>query len=63
MRIESAVTSLTWIPSEAVEGMPKLPFELGVARYRAKLAAERLGLPVILDRVADWRGGVWDGAA
>jgi len=33
MRIESSVTSLTWIPSEAVEGMPKLPFEWGVAHY------------------------------
>jgi Cyclic nucleotide-binding domain len=33
MRIESSVTSLTWIPSEAIEGMPKLPFELGVAHY------------------------------
>ncbi len=33
MRIESAVTSVTWIPSEAVEGRPKLPFELGVAHY------------------------------
>jgi hypothetical protein len=33
MRIESSVTSLTWIPSEAIEGMPKLPFELGIAHY------------------------------
>lgn len=33
MRIESAVTSLTWIPSDAIEGMPKLPFELGIAHY------------------------------
>ena len=33
MRIESSVTSLSWIPSEAVEGLPKLPFDLGVARY------------------------------
>jgi hypothetical protein len=33
VRIESAVTSLTWIPSEAIEGMPKLPFELGIAHY------------------------------
>jgi Cyclic nucleotide-binding domain len=33
MRIESSVTAVTWIPSEAIEGMPKLPFELGVARY------------------------------
>ncbi len=33
MRIESSVTSITWIPSEAIEGMPKLPFELGVTHY------------------------------
>jgi hypothetical protein len=33
MRIESSVTSVTWIPSEAIQGMPKLPFELGVAHY------------------------------
>ena len=33
MRVESSVTALTWIPSEAIEGMPKLPFELGVAHY------------------------------
>jgi hypothetical protein len=33
MRFESAVTSLSWIPSEAVEGLPKLPFTFGVAHY------------------------------
>ena len=33
MRIESSVTSLSWIPSEAVEGTTKVPFELGVAHY------------------------------
>jgi Cyclic nucleotide-binding domain len=33
MRIESSVTSITWIPSEAIEGMPKLPFEWGIAHY------------------------------
>jgi Cyclic nucleotide-binding domain len=33
MRIESSVTAVTWIPSEAIEGMPKLPFELGIAHY------------------------------
>lgn len=33
MRIESAVTSISWIPSEAVEGLPKLPFTFGVAHY------------------------------
>jgi hypothetical protein len=33
MRVESSVTAVTWIPSEAIEGMPKLPFELGIAHY------------------------------
>lgn len=33
MRIESSVTAISWIPSDAIEGMPSLPFELGVARY------------------------------
>jgi hypothetical protein len=35
MRIESAVTSISWIPSEAIEGMTKMPFEGGVAHYDA----------------------------
>lgn len=33
MRIESSVTALSWIPSEAVEGLPKIPFSMGVAHY------------------------------
>ena len=33
MRIQSSVTSISWIPSEAVEGSTKLPFEMGVAHY------------------------------
>jgi hypothetical protein len=33
VRIESSVTSITWIPSEAISGMPKLPFEMGVTHY------------------------------
>ena len=33
MRIESSVTSVSWIPSEAVTGMTKLPFEVGVTHY------------------------------
>jgi hypothetical protein len=33
MRIKSAVTSISWIPSEAVEGLPKMPFTMGVAHY------------------------------
>jgi hypothetical protein len=41
MRIASSVTAISWIPSDAVEGMPKLPFDLGVARYDA-LPPERV---------------------
>jgi hypothetical protein len=33
MRFESSVLSLSWIPSEAISGMPRLPFDLGVAHY------------------------------
>src|SRR3954454_633273 len=33
MRIASSVTSISWIPSEAVEGLPKLPFTFGVVHY------------------------------
>jgi hypothetical protein len=33
MRIQSSVTSISWIPSEAVEGLPKLPFTMGVVHY------------------------------
>jgi len=33
MRIDSSVTAISWIPSEAIEGMPKLPFELGIGHY------------------------------
>ena len=33
MRIESSVTSISWIPSEAVAGMTKGAFELGFSHY------------------------------
>jgi hypothetical protein len=33
MRIESSVVSLSWIPSEAVTGLPKQFFEVGVTHY------------------------------
>src|SRR5437899_1279989 len=33
MRVESSVTSLSWIPSEAVTGANKPVFEIGVAHY------------------------------
>ena len=35
MRIQSSVTAVSWIPSEAVEGLAKLPFTFGVAHYDA----------------------------
>ncbi len=35
MRYESSVTSLSWIPSEAVQGSTRLPFDVGVAHYDA----------------------------
>lgn len=34
-RIEAAITSVSWIPSEAVEGMTKVPFSVGIAHYDA----------------------------
>jgi hypothetical protein len=33
MRIESSVTSLSWIPSEAISGLSKVPFERGITHY------------------------------
>ncbi len=33
MRFESSITSLSWIPSEAIKGMTRLPFDLGVTHY------------------------------
>ncbi len=33
MRVESSVTSLSWIPSESIAGSFRLPFEVGMAHY------------------------------
>jgi hypothetical protein len=33
MHTEAAVTSISWIPSEAIAGATKLPFESGIAHY------------------------------
>jgi len=33
MRIESSVTSVSWIPSEAISGLIRVPVDLGVGRY------------------------------
>ena len=32
-RHESSVTAVSWIPSEAIEGVSRIPFELGVTHY------------------------------
>jgi hypothetical protein len=32
-RYESSVTAISWIPSEAIEGLSKVPFELGITHY------------------------------
>ncbi len=49
-RIERSVTSVTWIPSEAIEGLAKLPFSFGAARYDDPP-------PAHLDDVAEWAAG------
>ena len=33
MRIDGSVTAVSWIPSEAIQGLPRLPFEFGVGHY------------------------------
>lgn len=33
MRIESAVTAVTWLPVEALEGLPAVPLQLAIAHY------------------------------
>jgi len=33
MHIESSVTSISWIPSEAVTGVTRVPFDLGFTHY------------------------------
>jgi Cyclic nucleotide-binding domain len=33
MRVESSVTSVSWIPREAIEGYTRLPWDLGIAHY------------------------------
>ena len=51
MRVESSVVAISWIPSEAVKGAMKLPFEMGVAHYDEPLP-ERFSS---LDELNEWR--------
>jgi hypothetical protein len=34
-RIESSVTAISWIPAEAIEGLSRIPFDMGVTHYDA----------------------------
>ena len=56
MRIESSVLSLSWIPSEAVTGLPKQVFEVGVTHYDEP-PPDSIGSPAEL-RGAPRRGAV-----
>lgn len=46
-RFESSVTSISWIPMQAAEGLFHLPFDLGVAHYDPP-PSETLDLPGLL---------------
>lgn len=47
MRIESSVTSLSWIPSEAISGVMRLPFDLGPVHYDDPPPDRISGIPEI----------------
>lgn len=48
MKIESRVVAVSWIPSEAIKGAMKAPFELGIAHYDQPLPDE-------LGDLEDWK--------
>jgi hypothetical protein len=48
MRVESRVVAVSWIPSEAVKGAMKVPFQMGISHYDDPLP-DRLG------DLEDWR--------
>jgi len=52
MRVEGSVTAISWIPSEAIEGLPKLPFELGVGSYDEP-PPDRIAGPSDLEQLRD----------
>jgi len=54
MRITSSVTSVSWIPSEAITGLAKMPFEAGITHYDDP-PPDRLNGPDALEdlRIAD----------
>jgi hypothetical protein len=52
MHIQGSVTAISWIPSEAIEGLPKIPFELGVGHYDEP-PPDQLGGPKDLEQLRD----------
>lgn len=48
MKVSSRVVAVSWIPSEAVKGAMKAPFELGIAHYDEPL-------PDVLGDLEDWK--------
>lgn len=48
MKVQSRVVAVSWIPSEAVKGAMKAPFELGIAHYDQPL-------PEVLGDLEDWK--------
>ncbi len=49
MKHESSVTSLSWIPSEAIQGTTRLPFDVGMAHYDAPPPDEVTDLAALRD--------------
>src|SRR4051812_12780973 len=47
MKVKSRVVAVSWIPSEAVKGAMKAPFELGLAHYDEPL-------PDVLGDLEEW---------
>ncbi|MDP1818557.1 MAG: cyclic nucleotide-binding domain-containing protein [Acidimicrobiales bacterium] len=48
MKLEACVVAVSWIPSEAVKGAMRAPFELGIAHYDEPL-------PDVLGDLDDWK--------
>lgn len=60
MRHESSITSISWIPSEAIQGPTRVPFEVGVAHYDPPPPDELEDLDALREadrfRFANWLG-------
>jgi len=53
MRIDGSATCISWIPSEAIKGVMKLPFSMGVAHYDDPPpdALDGAAIPEVLERL------------